>query len=384
MLAAAAACTATSPHDALVRLSDEPPSDHCASGGQRIDQGSDANHDGTLEDTEVASTTYVCRGNGAATLMRVDDEPVGPNCEHGGHAVRSGADDDSNGVLDDGEVDATTYICSPAPTDIVGTLAIDDGDLIVRHGGMTLANDTSPLTGPELQWRGNRGAWVTGIDVANNGGSRDFVVAAKRDWPNPGQTNDLIYVAHNDALAPTVGIGMTPPDATHRLEISAQDSQPQMGSLLLRRTANQTGNLVSVIDSGGTLRWWLDSAYWLHGQSSATGASLSLKANAQYERPLAMARDDGTNVYGFQYDQSDPTAMSFMDFTAGTTNAIFRSTGQPSFPNGISTAALRVTASQPPASSTSPCTQGDLAYDQSYVYMCVATNTWKRSALSSW
>jgi hypothetical protein len=38
----------------------------------------------------------------------------------------------------------------------------------------------------------------------------------------------------------------------------------------------------------------------------------------------------------------------------------------------------------PPATATSTGIAGQIAYDSSYVYVCVATNTWKRSALSSW
>jgi hypothetical protein len=36
-----------------------------------------------------------------------------------------------------------------------------------------------------------------------------------------------------------------------------------------------------------------------------------------------------------------------------------------------------------PSSSSSPCTAGQIGADAKYVYICVATNTWKRSALSS-
>ncbi len=37
-----------------------------------------------------------------------------------------------------------------------------------------------------------------------------------------------------------------------------------------------------------------------------------------------------------------------------------------------------------PASSSAPCTAGQTTFDASYQYDCVATNTWKRAALSSW
>lgn len=48
--------------------------------------------------------------------------------------------------------------------------------------------------------------------------------------------------------------------------------------------------------------------------------------------------------------------------------------------------ALSITESRTttPASSTAACTAGARTWDQNYEYRCVATNTWKRAALSSW
>jgi hypothetical protein len=37
-----------------------------------------------------------------------------------------------------------------------------------------------------------------------------------------------------------------------------------------------------------------------------------------------------------------------------------------------------------PATATSTGTAGQIAYASGYFYVCVATNTWKRIALSSW
>jgi hypothetical protein len=43
-----------------------------------------------------------------------------------------------------------------------------------------------------------------------------------------------------------------------------------------------------------------------------------------------------------------------------------------------------VLSKNPPASSTSTCSAGEQAWDENYTYVCVAANTWKRAALSSW
>ena len=37
-----------------------------------------------------------------------------------------------------------------------------------------------------------------------------------------------------------------------------------------------------------------------------------------------------------------------------------------------------------PANATATGTAGQLAYASGFLYVCVATNTWKRVALSSW
>lgn len=38
----------------------------------------------------------------------------------------------------------------------------------------------------------------------------------------------------------------------------------------------------------------------------------------------------------------------------------------------------------PPATASSPGTAGEIRYDSNYIYTCIATNTWKRSPLTSW
>ena len=45
---------------------------------------------------------------------------------------------------------------------------------------------------------------------------------------------------------------------------------------------------------------------------------------------------------------------------------------------------LRVRTAKTPASAGASGNAGDLCWDANYVYVCVATNTWKRAALASW
>ena len=37
-----------------------------------------------------------------------------------------------------------------------------------------------------------------------------------------------------------------------------------------------------------------------------------------------------------------------------------------------------------PAATGSTGTAGDIRYDANYIYICTATNTWKRAAIATW
>ena len=45
---------------------------------------------------------------------------------------------------------------------------------------------------------------------------------------------------------------------------------------------------------------------------------------------------------------------------------------------------IRVRTAKTPASASATGTQGQIAWDANYLYVCTATNTWKRSAITTW
>ena len=50
----------------------------------------------------------------------------------------------------------------------------------------------------------------------------------------------------------------------------------------------------------------------------------------------------------------------------------------------INSDSLRLRTAQTPASAGATGTQGQIAWDASYIYVCTATNTWKRVAIATW
>lgn len=104
----------------LSALSSLPAGAECGAGGTRVQVGRDADADGVLDAAEVEYTTQVCNaptggsGGGGSpinSLVRQQPEGIGANCAVGGTRIDSGPDSNGNGLLDNGEVTATTYAC---------------------------------------------------------------------------------------------------------------------------------------------------------------------------------------------------------------------------------------------------------------------------------
>ena len=50
----------------------------------------------------------------------------------------------------------------------------------------------------------------------------------------------------------------------------------------------------------------------------------------------------------------------------------------------VNSDAIRVRTSQTPASASATGVAGQICWDSNYIYVCTATNTWKRAALATW
>ena len=50
----------------------------------------------------------------------------------------------------------------------------------------------------------------------------------------------------------------------------------------------------------------------------------------------------------------------------------------------INADAIRIRTPQTPASAGAAGTAGMICWDSSYIYVCVATDTWKRVAIATW
>lgn len=181
--ATAYVCNGVNGNNGLIRTTNELAGDNCENGGIKIDSGIDSDANGTLDDTEITSTAYICNGiDGNNSLTKITNEASGNNCENGGVKIDSGVDTNGDGTLDDSEVTATAYVCN----------GID--------GNNSLTKITSEDPGIECE---NGGLKInTGVDTDANGTLEDTEIRATAYVCNGVDgTISLVNVTNEDAGA---------------------------------------------------------------------------------------------------------------------------------------------------------------------------------------
>lgn len=151
-----------------------------------------------------------------------------------------------------------------------------------------------------------------------------------------------------------------------------------------------------------------------HGHTSlAMSGTLSVDGLASFGKSTGAAADgevhfNTTNYYNFLRFRRNGSVYGsiigyyggglFMDFTShvfrgtdGTERFRVHTDGNVGIDTNTPTArldingnTLRLRTARTPASAAAAGNAGDICWDSSYVYVCTATNTWKRAALSSW
>lgn len=187
-----------------------------------------------------------------------------------------------------------------------GTYSFSDGVLIggsatltsVSGGGFSSDVVGAALSGPGIP------AGATALSVA---GATNLTMSAPATATASGvrvtvtraAMQDLLYFRHRGGQSPTIGVAYTPPPTTHRLNVSASDAEPAMGTMQLRVGPAQTGNAVQVSDSGGARLLAVESDGVLVGRTTAGGVVVRA-GNAVDALVMQWKDSTGAISYGLQ------------------------------------------------------------------------------------
>ena len=140
-----------------------------------------------------------------------------------------------------------------------------------------------------------------------------------------------------------------------------------------------SGNRVTMTGdfiSSGTMALNTNTGKYYCGLSSATQLSDGSLSSSQGTFYISNASSNG--VIDFRTNQATYTMRLDGSGQLGILNAV------PSCPLDVNGSKIRLRTAKTPASATDTGNSGDICWDASYVYVCTATNTWKRSPITTW
>lgn len=301
-----------------------------------------------------------------------------------------------NGQLDTGAVDgtnlATQSTCKiasslPANGDYTGQLFYNttNADLLLWDGNTYRTVSTA---GGTLILAGTYDASTNLLDsVTVEGAAVGYVNGAA--LPSASATNKGYYVVVSQSgtgVAPAPLVTLEPPDlllSTGAAYQLIENSQTISGQIALNVGFTPVGSIAATNVQSALAE--VDSEKLAKAGDTMTGA-LGIIAGSESSPGLFVSGDTNTGIY---FPGADQVAIS----TGGTGRLFVDSSGRllvgTSSDSGgallqVNGDRVRIATAKTPASATDTGTAGEICWDANYVYVCVATNTWKRSALSTW
>jgi hypothetical protein len=164
----------------------------------------------------------------------------------------------------------------------------------------------------------------------------------------------------NDATAPSyfagnVGLAITP---TARLHINSPAGQDAL------KIATGQGGDISIDEWGN-----------LHFSHNGLGA--------RYDSNLGQVSFNNANDLYLSSGWGSASAANIL-LIPSSTGKIGLLTNAPVSPVDINADTMRLRTARTPASAAASGNQGEICWDSSFIYVCVAANTWKRATLNSW
>lgn len=249
--------------------------------------------------------------------------------------------------------------------------------------------------------------WSMGLDTSNTPKNNDFFIGRV----NPDRSvNDLIFLQEYATNRVAIGLGMVPPPPSG-VSITGWDNSDNVPAVLLRVGINQTGEAIKIIDSAGNRTAYIandGSASFpslTTGSLSNSGSGPLSIAGVRISSPDPLAPNglflnarstDSGPDFQLRALESSFYGAFFMQVTNVDASRTYMSIRQDSgyvgignitdllAPLDIDGSSIRIRQPFTPASTSAGGYQGQISWDPSNLYVCVAPSTWLRAPLASW
>lgn len=275
----------------------------------------------------------------------------------------------------------------------LGSLATQNATAVIITGGSI--SGITPLPVASGGTGSNNGS-ITGT------GALTFAAGGTNQDINLAPSGTGIVSCGNTVVGPGSRFGDSPLTPFLRSDVTNRTNAEGRRLIVEYNVASNAGNSDYVVFSANRARGTLASPQTTQVNDRVFGFFTNARGSSSWQDYAAGFMFEVDNIVAGQPEQrilfytggSDPVPLRIFP----TTIAIYRTTESTSTTNGAFTVAggvgvaknvniggnLRFAGGTVPATATSAGTTGDVRYDSSHLYICTATNTWRRTALSTW
>ncbi|AVV58227.1 hypothetical protein C7121_19895 [Paenibacillus glucanolyticus] len=200
---------------------------------------------------------------------------------------------------------------------------------------------------------------------------KDKTAIISHDKANNPQQRDHKHISFETTMSPT---GEYPNQLFTRFEIPFDTDVSEI------RTHSSNFNVMSgilrVAGESGTNR---DMQFSVAGEDNETTARWAIRADSSEES----GDNSGADLQFVRYADDGEVVDSPLTVQRSSGH-VGIGTNDPDTMLDVNGDKLRIREKYTPASSTDACSQGQMAWDEEYVYVCVTENKWKRTEISTW
>jgi len=213
----------------------------------------------------------------------------------------------------------------------------------------------------------NRHAYIGAVTTGAGQNGNSFVIATN---PNGQAAQTRVFVSSTG----NVGIGTTSPG--YLLDVSGSARLgAATGDVTLEVGAGASANRNALIDFVGDTTY---TDYGLRIIRANGGANADSKIQHRGTGLLIIeAQDAASTVFfngGNERARIDSSGRLLVGTSSDSGGALLQ----------VNSNRIRIATAKTPASATDTGTAGEICWDASYIYVCTATNTWKRTAIATW
>ena len=270
-------------------------------------------------------------------------------------------------VIDNNEISGSGAAVIVGNTVLGGTLKVSGSTTLA--GPSTLGNDASDVTTLTGQVTASAGVLLSStLDVGGNttlGNAVSDTVSITGKTTVTGNLSASLGITGSLLLSTgstaQVAVGVKSPVATNMLYVSTIDNDNRV-ALYLTDTAENT--LLAVSGSGKVVVGGKGAPY-IDGRLNVTGSG---------NEKLITVKSDTQNPAFYISGSGDLYASGKIGI--GTIS--------PAIPLDVNGNAIRIRTASTPSSAGDFGVAGEIRWDANYIYVCIATDTWKRVAISTW